>query len=433
MTRPTWTPIITGDTAVAVTRVVREIAAELVALDLDRDGVDISLAGGVAGIAVALAEVDDAGVVPGARVHGERLIDRALQELRSRPMPSIGLYSGLSGVTWALGRVTGAAPGADTLDELIADALDRPHRGPYDLVSGLIGVGVYALDRLPRRPARRILARVVERLDLLAVARGAGIAWYTPPELLFGAKLAAFPRGMFDVGLAHGAAGAIALLAEIHAAGIERARCRRLIDGAVRWLLAAAPPGGGPCRYPLGIADDITGPPSPTRPGWCYGTTSVAAAVLAAGVRLEVAAWRDAGHALAAEAAGHDTIVGDAGLCHGAAGLAHLYNRFFHATGDARFAHAARRWVERCLAIRQLGVAVAGFPRLDGPEGPWEPDPGVLTGAAGVALALTAAVTARAPRWDDALLASLGSATRATAAGTRLASSRRSQIKEVNR
>jgi hypothetical protein len=36
----------------------------------------------------------------------------------------------------------------------------------------------------------------------------------------------------------------------------------------------------------------------------------------------------------------------------------------------------------------------------------WHPDPGFLTGAAGIALALLAATTAVEPEWDRILLAS---------------------------
>ena len=45
----------------------------------------------------------------------------------------------------------------------------------------------------------------------------------------------------------------------------------------------------------------------------------------------------------------------DAGLCHGAAGLAHLYNRMFQASRDERFAAAARCWFQRTLELRQSG------------------------------------------------------------------------------
>jgi hypothetical protein len=100
----------------------------------------------------------------------------------------------------------------------------------------------------------------------------------------------------------------------------------------------------------------------------------------------------------------------DAGLRQGAAGLAHLYNRLFHATGEERFADAARDGFVRLLEIRRPDEGIGGF-RVQVPgdrERPlWSDDPGFLDGAAGIGLALLAAVSAMEPAWDRLLPASL--------------------------
>src|SRR5205814_7193584 len=99
----------------------------------------------------------------------------------------------------------------------------------------------------------------------------------------------------------------------------------------------------------------------------------------------------------------------DAGLCHGAAGLGHLFNRMYQATKDATLARAARFWFERTLAMRRPGRGIGGFSTLSGKaDGTryWENDPGLLTGSAGIALALLAATTSIEPAWDRMLLLS---------------------------
>src|SRR5262249_24330207 len=102
--------------------------------------------------------------------------------------------------------------------------------------------------------------------------------------------------------------------------------------------------------------------------------------------------------------------VRDPGICHGAAGLAHLYNRLWQSTGDEAFAGAARFWFERTLALRIPGEGVAGLQawRLDGrgSEGFWDAEPGFLEGATGVALTLLGAVSTVEPEWDRILLLS---------------------------
>jgi hypothetical protein len=77
----------------------------------------------------------------------------------------------------------------------------------------------------------------------------------------------------------------------------------------------------------------------------------------------------------------------------------HLFNRLFHAAEDPCFAEAARFWFRRCLQMRQPGRGVAGFSvctqRQDGVDC-WLKEPGLLTGAAGIALALLAALIEKA-------------------------------------
>jgi hypothetical protein len=97
----------------------------------------------------------------------------------------------------------------------------------------------------------------------------------------------------------------------------------------------------------------------------------------------------------------------DAGLCHGAAGLGHLFNRLFQATGDPGLGAAARSWFERTLQMRRPGRGVGGYEAWqagDGGEMTWVADAGLLTGATGIALALLGATTATEPVWDRMLL-----------------------------
>ena len=76
----------------------------------------------------------------------------------------------------------------------------------------------------------------------------------------------------------------------------------------------------------------------------------------------------------------------DANLCHGAVGLAHLYNRFYQASGEPVLRDAARAWFARTLAMPRAA-------QID-----------LLDGAIGVGLALYAAISTTEPGWDRILL-----------------------------
>jgi hypothetical protein len=96
----------------------------------------------------------------------------------------------------------------------------------------------------------------------------------------------------------------------------------------------------------------------------------------------------------------------DAGICHGAAGVAHIFNRLYQATGDEELGDAARRWYRQLLTMRRPGEGIAGFPARNHVDGRdvWIADDSVLMGASGVGLVRLAAVTELEPAWDRALL-----------------------------
>ena len=70
---------------------------------------------------------------------------------------------------------------------------------------------------------------------------------------------------------------------------------------------------------------------------------------------------------------------------------------------------AGRAWFARALGARRPGIGVGGYVAWSfdrAGNGGWVAEPGFLTGAAGVGLALLAAATPLEPRWDRLLLAS---------------------------
>ena len=105
--------------------------------------------------------------------------------------------------------------------------------------------------------------------------------------------------------------------------------------------------------------------------------------------------------------------VHDAGLCHGSMGLAHIYNRFYQASGNERLRDAARRWFDHGLAQQHAHAAEAATPAVGGylqwmdvgggVEG-WGGAASLLTGSGGIALALLAGLGHEEPRWDRMLL-----------------------------
>ncbi|MDP6958925.1 MAG: lanthionine synthetase LanC family protein, partial [Planctomycetota bacterium] len=98
--------------------------------------------------------------------------------------------------------------------------------------------------------------------------------------------------------------------------------------------------------------------------------------------------------------------VKDAGICHGGAGLAHILNRFYQATEEEIFKTTAKYWYEKTVSFQEPGKGIAGFRFLD-EEKVEHSEPGLLTGSAGIALALLSAAFPVEPLWDRFLLTSI--------------------------
>ena len=125
----------------------------------------------------------------------------------------------------------------------------------------------------------------------------------------------------------------------------------------------------------------VDGEPRPTRTAWCYGDLGVAAVLLSAAQSFDRADWQEEALAIASVGARRpfeETMATDAGLCHGATGIAHLFNRIYQATGDEEIRDAAQTWYRTTLDMRRPGQGIAGYLSwIVDPPGPgvWKAEP----------------------------------------------------------
>ena len=411
--KPFWRPILDGRLAERALSTVQDIVE---ALPAPSDKIsDASLSRGTAGLAILCAYLSRAGLDDD--VNAAEFLAHAVNLVSSQPMGS-SLYGGFTGIAWAAAHLQDQLLDSDddpneAIDEALKAYLDQsPWEGDYDLIVGLVGIGVYAIERLPRASAVECLERVVDRLDEIAERSINGVTWLTRAELLPEWQRALCPGGYYNLGLAHGVPGVIAFLGEVCAAGVALQQARPLLDATVAWLLSQKLTSDRQTSFSSWVGPGIER--DDCRLAWCYGDAGVAAALLVAARCLNEPAWEREGLAVARQAAERkpeSTGVKDAGLCHGAAGLAHIFNRLFQVTGDESFLKAARYWFESTLALRRPDEGIAGFSAYrapnDGQEEYWEDQVGILEGAAGIALALLAATTDVEPAWDRMLLVSV--------------------------
>ncbi len=210
-----------------------------------------SLSKGAAGVAV----------LHGMRAHGEPDGERlhawlacaAREDLSAGP--GAGLWFGAPAVAFA---VSTAAPGQyprvmKSLDAAVSTlvrarlevalarlaAATRPSLSEFDLVRGLTGLGAYLLRRDPHGElVRRVLTYLVRLTQPVPADDAAGLGapgWWTS-DVPSGQPADAFRGGHADLGMAHGIAGPLALLALAMKQGITVDGHADAIEGICHWL-----------------------------------------------------------------------------------------------------------------------------------------------------------------------------------------------------
>ena len=355
------------------------------------------------------AYADMAEIVPDGMETCAKIVDHCLD--RGIHAQNLSLFGGWAGLGWTTTHLDADDRVGVHVDRLLTDALGNwpPSRG-YDLISGLVGVGGFFLERLPAESAAHGLVLVLDVLERESVEVDDGRSWFTAPEFLPAWQREHAPNGYFNLGVAHGVPGVCWLLAKLCLAGIEQDRVEPLLRASLRWVRSTQPDPGR-AGLPSWIAPGVDRAPS-RRMAWCYGPLGASAVTLEAARAVGDRSSMEWARALAlacARVPPAEARIRDAGLCHGAAGNAQIFQRLYRNTADEDFRVAALRWIDEALRYRRPGEGIGGY-RMWGEVGEnhqgWLDDASFLTGSGGVGLALLSAVAEVEPKWDRLLLLS---------------------------
>jgi class I lanthipeptide synthase len=310
-----------------------------------------------------------------------------------------GYRGALAALDDTIARLTGARLAAT------AARIDRGDPLPmheFDLIHGLTGLGAYHLHRHPdHHLTHDVLAYLVRITEPQHGTTGdpKRPAWWLAGGLDGQPSPDEFPYGHGNLGMAHGIAGVLALLAHAVLRGVTVPGAAEAIGRLCTWLDQwRQPTADGGAWWPgyLTIDNLRSGTVQPTqqpRPSWCYGLSGVTRARQLAGLALaDTARQHDAETAMltALRTADHRALEPEIGLCHGIAGMVHVAWRM---AVDAATPQ---------LAAELPTLAADLVARLSGPI----TNPELMDGAAGAALALHTVGTGTVPasRWDAFLL-----------------------------
>jgi len=410
----TWQPILHGEEAEKALHLIVTISQEIV-YPWDspwRWGSELrepdSLAFGNAGVALffsyAAKVLQDRNCVHTAELFIRDAIQATLQD-RMQP----GFEVGAAGIYWALEHIRNAVGlgaqvqnSAAEWDQRLAQFCRTPGV-PGAFADGLAGLVVYAAERMPDPSAEFLLRAALDQLEGISVRTDDGIAWH-----VCGCSEAAlreffpglsFAQRRYSASLGYGIAGIVGALISAYESGIREPQVKRMIEGAVSWLLGRK---RGPDYYqlfPLIVGIEM---PAVSN-GWYLGDPGIVIAILNAAKVLDREDWQAAIIGAACKMAKSASKFNGHNLLYGSIGRAHICNRLFQMTGNEQFVDAAREWYSLALGFQKPKEEKGGI--LE--DGRYFQ--GLFWGTAGLGLGLLAAISSVEPSWDRAFLASFRS------------------------
>ena len=214
--------------------------------------------------------------------------------------------------------------------------------------------------------------------------------------------------------MSHGISSIISILSKTYRiVGVDKEKIKRLLQGAVQYLLAQEIDKNKYGSYFTYYALESTSDIIKSRLAWCYGDLGIASALYQAGKVLNEDNWINKSLEILLFAATErrnlqNNHVSDACLCHGTAGIGHIFYRMWWNTKLPEFKEATDYWFEQTIKMATHVDGLAGFKFFEIPDGKpvWVNRYEFLEGISGICLAMLTYYYEIEPAWDECLLLS---------------------------
>ncbi|MEL6976512.1 MAG: lanthionine synthetase LanC family protein, partial [Bacteroidota bacterium] len=211
----------------------------------------------------------------------------------------------------------------------------------------------------------------------------------------------------FNLSLSHGISSIVYLLTKMSRNNIEKDRLAPLIKGAITYL-------NGHCKqedegfslFPSWI-DPNQSISYNSRLAWCYGDIGIGKAFQWSGEALKDEVLANQAKIILGASSRRrnqeNTLVVDAGFCHGSFGNAHMFHQFGLKSNEATYEKAVLFWLKDGLS-RYTGNKKEPYKRWDGMDNSWKLECSLLEGLSGIGLAMISLLSNKESTWDECLM-----------------------------
>lgn len=321
------------------------------------------------------------------------------------------MSSGVAGISFAFQhlRNIGVLDASEDLnlselDEFISQGIDNDFlSGNWDPLHGMVGLGIYFLERDKETSEKKYLEKIVNHLSAMRVSKEENRIWMTP-------GYRKYSNDNYNFGMAHGMPGILSFLSEVHERGIRQNEIEEMFSSCIPYLLQneyADPVYCFPTAIDVQPKEDKEEKVF-SRLGWCYGDLSMANALIHCGRALKKKELHAKGIEVALKTTKRtfeNAGCVDAPFCHGSVGLVHQYLRLYHLTQNENFKMAADYWMNITQQqFYKAGEGAGGYYSREFNEEKnefeFETKFGLLEGSAGIALVYLSYLYDIKPDWD---------------------------------
>ena len=288
------------------------------------------------------------------------------------------------------------------LDVFIDRGVDLDFQsGNWDPLHGMVGLGIYFLERNKETGEKKYLEKIVDRLANMRTAAGEHRVWMTPG---FGT----YSNDNYNFGMAHGMPGVLSFLAQTYGRGIRQQAIDEMISSCLPFLLQYEYTNDTVYCFPPTIDLQPKKEKLHARLAWCYGDLSMANVLIHCGKALHNENLKNKGVEVALKTM-HRTLENsgcvDASFCHGSVGLTHQYHRLYQFTNNELFKIAADNWMDLTLQHFYKPAEYGDgyyFQSFNEEKKTFEfrTSYGLLEGSAGIALVYLSYLYNFKPDWD---------------------------------
>ncbi|WP_299891339.1 lanthionine synthetase C family protein [uncultured Lacinutrix sp.] len=279
----------------------------------------------------------------------------------------------------------------------------------YDFLHGVIGIGYYFLKRYLNTESvklkanyKKLLLKIIKQLREAAQIDGGTAKWES--NLIFEEKL----RG-YNLSLSHGISSIINFLTRLSEHSDFKVITLPLLQKAINYVLQNE---NNSVTIFSCFPDWITvnnEKSESARLAWCYGDLGVAISLWKAGKVLVNTELCDKALTILKHTTkcvdAKEARIMDAGLCHGAYGVIHIYNYMYKETQEIIFKKAAQHWLEIAINMAIPEQGYAGYGKWHGGPNPgWDPEVNLLEGISGIGLAIISYIAPFNAKWDECLM-----------------------------